>query len=84
MFHFSGHGSLVLDKERDTADGLNGTLVPHDASLPPNGGVVKDIMGHTLFLLMYALPTENVTVVLDCCYSGGSKRGNFAVRSRNG
>lgn len=84
VFHFSGHGSLVLDKERDTSDGLNGTLVPHDASLPPNGGVVQDIMGHTLFLLMYALPTENVTVVLDSCYSGGSKRGNFAVRSRDG
>ncbi|MCC5603800.1 caspase family protein [Nostoc favosum] len=84
VFHFSGHGSLVSDQERDTSDGLNGTLVPHDASLPANGGVVQDIMGHTLFLLMYALSTENVTVVLDSCYSGGSKRGNFAVRSRDG
>lgn len=41
-------------------------------------------MGHTLFLLMYALPTENVTFVLDCCDFGGVKRGNFRVRSRDG
>ncbi|BAZ02899.1 peptidase C14 caspase catalytic subunit p20 (plasmid) [Tolypothrix tenuis PCC 7101] len=84
VFHFSGHGSRVLDKDKDMPDGLNGTIVPIDSSLPPNGGVVKDIMGHTLFLLMYALQTANVTVVLDCCHSGGTKRGNFAVRSRDG
>jgi hypothetical protein len=84
VFHYSGHGSLVQDKHRDTPDGLNGTLVPIDSSLPPNGGVVQDIMGHTLFLLMYALNTKNVTVVLDCCYSGATKRGNLVVRSRNG
>ncbi|MBD2199867.1 MULTISPECIES: caspase family protein [Calothrix] len=82
IFHFSGHGSRVKDK--DMPGGLNGTIVPVDSSLPPNGGVVQDIMGGTLFLLMYALQTTNVTVVLDCCYSGGTKRGNFAVRSRDG
>lgn len=84
VFHYSGHGSRVLDKDRDTPDGLNGTLVPFDSSLPPNGGIVKDIMGHTLFLLMYALKTNNVTVVLDSCYSGAAKRGNLLVRSRDG
>ncbi|BAY66828.1 peptidase C14 caspase catalytic subunit p20 (plasmid) [Calothrix brevissima NIES-22] len=82
IFHFSGHGSRVKDK--DMPGGLNGTIVPVDSSLPPNGGVVQDIMGGTLFLLMYALQTTNVTVVLDCCHSGGTKRGNFAVRSRDG
>ncbi|BAY24037.1 peptidase C14 caspase catalytic subunit p20 [Calothrix sp. NIES-2100] len=88
VFHFSGHGSRVVDPDKDEKDGLNSTLVPVDASLPPGypdrGGVVKDIMGHTLFLLMYALKTENVTVVLDCCHSGGAKRGNFLVRTRPG
>ncbi|MBD2776398.1 caspase family protein [Iningainema tapete] len=84
VFHFSGHGSRVKDRDKDMPDGVNGTIVPVDSSLPPNGGVVQDIMGHTLFLLMYALQTENVTVVLDCCHSGGTKRGNFAVRSRDG
>ncbi|PMB00114.1 peptidase C14, caspase catalytic subunit p20 [Fischerella thermalis CCMEE 5268] len=88
VFHFSGHGSRVADPDRDFPDGLNSTLVPVDSPLPPGypdtSGTVKDIIGHTLFLLMYALPTENVTVVLDSCHSGGGKRGNFVVRSRDG
>ena len=40
-------------------------------------------MGHTLFLLMSALKTENVTVVLDSCFSGGATRES-RVRSRDG
>ncbi len=89
VFHFSGHGSQVQDPDCDLApDCLNSTFVPVDSVLPTGypsqGGVVEDIMGHTLFLLMYALKTENVTVVLDSCHSGGGTRGNFRVRSRGG
>jgi hypothetical protein len=88
VFHFSGHGSQVVDPDRDALDGLNSTFVPVDsvlpAGFPSNGGTVKDIMGHTLFLLMRALNTENVTVVLDSCHSGGGTRGNLRVRSRAG
>jgi Caspase domain/Domain of unknown function (DUF4384) len=84
VFHFSGHGSQVADPDKDNPDGLNSTLVPIDSGYNASGGVVQDIMGHTLFLLMYALKTDNVTVVLDSCHSGGAKRGNFVVRSRNG
>ena len=88
VFHYSGHGSQVQDPDRDSSDGLNSTFVPVDSVLPPNfpaqGGVVKDITGHTLFLLMRALQTENVTAVLDSCHSGGGTRGNLRVRSRAG
>ncbi|AFY31633.1 caspase family protein [Calothrix sp. PCC 7507] len=84
VFHFSGHGSQVVDPDKDNRDGLNSTLVPIDSGYNASGGVVQDIMGHTLFLLMYALKTDNVTVVLDSCHSGGAKRGNFVVRSRDG
>jgi hypothetical protein len=88
VVHYSGHGSQVMDPDRDNPDGLNGTFVPADSGLPagfPNsGGVVKDIMGHTLFLLMRALPTESVTAVLDSCHSGGAKRDYLRVRSRAG
>lgn len=38
-------------------------------------------MGRTLFLLMSAIRTENLTVVLDSCYSGGGIRGNLVIRS---
>jgi Caspase domain/Domain of unknown function (DUF4384) len=88
VFHFSGHGSQVSDPDKDHSDGLNSTFVPVDGVLPPNypnqGGAVKDIMGHTLFLLMSALQTEHVTVVLDSCHSGGGTRGSLQVRSRAG
>ncbi len=87
VFHYSGHGSQVADPDRDYSDGLNSTLVPFDSSRPATtgaGGIVQDITGHTLFLLMAALQTENVTVVLDCCHSGGAKRGNLQVRTVRG
>ncbi|MBR8836616.1 MAG: caspase family protein, partial [Stigonema ocellatum SAG 48.90 = DSM 106950] len=92
VFHFSGHGSRIFDPDPifesflDNS-GLNGTLVPIDALLPPGypqqGGQVKDIMGHTLFLLMEAVNSENFTAVLDSCYSGGATR-EFRIRSREG
>ncbi len=83
VFHFSGHGGQVLDPDKDSADGYNSTLIPIDSGNNSSGGTVEEIMGHTLFLLMYALKTDNVTMVLDSCHSGGAKRGNFVVRSRN-
>ena len=82
VFHFSGHGGQVLDPDKDNPDGKNSTLIPIDFQSNSSGGEVEDIMGHTLFLLMYALKTDNVTMVLDSCHSGGAKRGNFVVRSR--
>lgn len=81
VFHYSGHGAQVIDPDHDAK--YNSTLVPIDAQLPPSSGSVEDIMGHTLFLLMSALKTENVTVVLDCCHAGGGTRGNLRVRSRD-
>ncbi|MEM9818028.1 MAG: caspase family protein [Cyanobacteria bacterium P01_D01_bin.6] len=88
VFHFSGHGSRVLDPDRDFEDGLNSTLVPFDSPLPEGfpqaGGPVNDITGHTMFLLGSAIAAENYTVVLDSCHSGGAKRGNLTIRARPG
>lgn len=92
VLHFSGHGSRINDPDPIFVSfvdntGLNGTLVPIDALLPPGypqqGGQVKDIMGHTLFLLMASVKSENFTAVLDSCFSGGATR-DFRVRSRDG
>jgi hypothetical protein len=93
VFHYSGHGSLIVDPDPIIVNasqdkrGLNGTFVPIDSDLPPGypqqGGIVKDIMGHTLFLLMLSVKTENFTAVLDSCYSGAATR-NFRVRAREG
>lgn len=86
VFHFSGHGSQVADPDKISTDGLNSTFVPVDYSPVAEKGVVNDIMGRTLFLLMSALKqkTENVTVVLDSCHSGGGVRGNVRVRAARG
>ena len=94
VFHYSGHGSRVFDPDvlvygvPKGKTGFNSTFVPVDSRLPAEfpkvGGVVKDIMGHTLFLLMSALQTENVTAVLDSCFSGDATRADFIPRSRAG
>ena len=87
VFHFSGHGSRVIDPDPLPGSmGLNGTMVPLDRKSEDGSGTVRDIMGRSLFLLMYALQTENVTVVLDSCHSGGGTRGNvmFRALSRQG
>ncbi len=91
VYHYSGHGSRVLDPnplfvEPGNNSGTNGTFVPVNYgsidNLPEQGGVVEDIMGHTLFLLMLALKSENFTAVLDSCYSGGAIR-EVRVRARD-
>lgn len=88
IFHFSGHGSQVADPDKVFEDGRVSTIVPINSPLPsgyPNkGGKVNDITGHTLWLLMHAINTENVTFVLDSCFSGGARKGILKVRSRPG
>ncbi len=84
VFHYSGHGSRVRDPNPIGKDPFNSTMVPVDRppdSVSGSAKSVPDIMGQTLFLLMSALPTENLTTVLDSCYSGGGKRGNVIVRA---
>ncbi|MBD2259323.1 caspase family protein [Pseudanabaena sp. FACHB-2040] len=90
VFHFSGHGSLVRDPDPialpegagyDGVEGYNGTMLPYDARTNTRDSQVNDIMGKTLFLLMSALKTDQVTVMLDSCHSGGGTRGDLLVRA---
>lgn len=79
VFHFSGHGSRVIEANSPDGDNINATLVPMDAEQDTES--VNDIMGRTLFLLTSALATEQFCGVLDSCYAGGGTRGNVRVRS---
>lgn len=83
VFHYSGHGSRVIDPNPIPEFGeYNGTMMPTDARIPATRGTgARDIMGKTLFLLTSALQTDNVTTVLDSCYSGGGTRGSLVYRS---
>jgi hypothetical protein len=91
VFHYSGHGSTVIDPHGIFPDRLNGTIVPFGAQLPAGfaqgrGGPVDDITAGTIFLLREALgrKTKNLTLILDSCYSGGGVRGTVIARSRPG
>jgi len=82
VFHFSGHGSLVAspDPLPDFAP-YEGTIVPFDGRDSTDyEAPAKDITGKTLFLLLSALQTENVTAIFDSCHSGGV-RGDLRLRS---
>lgn len=80
VFHYSGHGAEVFDPDPVYDNSvLNGTIVPNDTH--PSFGPVPDIMGRTLFLLMNAIKTDNVTAILDSCHSGGGLRGGATVRA---
>ncbi|HEY9648036.1 MAG TPA: DUF4384 domain-containing protein, partial [Chroococcidiopsis sp.] len=60
------------------------TLVPNDITprAAESGDIaVPDITGRSLFLLMSAVNTDNLTVVLDSCHSGGGVRGNLRTRA---
>ncbi|MBE9107889.1 caspase family protein [Nodosilinea sp. LEGE 07298] len=85
VFHFSGHGSLVRDPDpiaiANGVEGYNGSLLPYDARLNVTDNQVNDIMGKTLFLLMANLKTDQVTVMLDSCHSGGGTRGDLIMRA---
>lgn len=77
VFHFSGHGGLVIDPQPLKNQPLVGSLIPNDFTwAEPNG-----ITGRTLFLLSNQLKTDNFTMMLDSCYSGGGFRGNQIVRA---
>lgn len=93
VVHYSGHGSKVKDFDPITVEacgddsnpnGLNGTLVPSDSVVGNQPGpeiAVPDIMGRSLFLLTERIPTDNVTLVLDSCFSGSGTRGSAQVRA---
>lgn len=95
VFHYSGHGTYVQDphpidygasdylsfKTYQNFEGKNGALVPIDALEGTEKGEANIIMGSTIFLLTQALKTDNVTVILDSCYSGGGVRGNLVYRA---
>jgi hypothetical protein len=87
LFHFSGHGAQVetqygfdLTHTDSAGQQLAGTIVPLDRMTPT--GKARDIMGRSLFLLTKAIKTENVTMILDSCHSGGATRiDGFQIRN---
>lgn len=72
VFYYSGHGSQVFDQDGDETDGLDETLCPADVMRNSSRLDIKD---DELGGWLRALPTRNVTVILDACHSGTATRG---------
>jgi hypothetical protein len=71
--HYSGHGTLVKDRNGDEEDGYDEAWYVYD------GSIIDD----QLYDLLMKIP-DGVTVVIiaDCCHSGSSTRGD-ACKRRN-
>jgi len=70
VFHYSGHGSQVRDRNGDELDdGLDEIICPYD--LDWDNPFTDDDLGS----IIQNLPPEvNLTVILDCCHSGTGLR----------
>ena len=66
VFHYSGHGTLIRDRNGDEASGLDSCLCPLDYA---GAGVVTDDEIRTL--LVNRVPRgARLYVILDCCHNG--------------
>ena len=71
VFHYSGHGTLVRDRNGDEVSGLDSCLCPLDYAAPASagGGVITDDEIRTL--LVNCVPRgARLYVILDCCHNG--------------
>ncbi|KAJ7301266.1 caspase domain-containing protein [Mycena albidolilacea] len=80
IIYYAGHGSRAKAPDSwPSMDGKIETLVPHDERTKTleNGQVVHGIPDRTINMLLSRLATakgNNITVIFDCCHSGGITR----------
>lgn len=85
LLFFSGHGTFLPDDEdnKDEPDGWDEALVlcrpPGVTSSDPQTYTIRD---DTLAAAVQALPTEQILVVLDTCFSGALGRGSGDVEPK--
>ncbi|KAJ7193788.1 caspase domain-containing protein [Mycena pura] len=81
IVYYAGHGSRAPAPESWPAtDGKIETIVPHDErGRNAQGETIHGIPDRTVNMLLNALASakgNNITVILDCCHSGGISRGS--------
>ena len=77
LFHYSGHGSQMPSRSLTEPDGLDETIVVHDARTQTGAEYIFDIPDKTIAALLEKLSAakgDNITVFLDCCHSGSGTR----------
>ena len=80
IFYFSGHGSKIMDKDGDEADGVDETICPADVSKVHTGNDIRD---DELRGWIGELPSKDVVVILDSCHSGTATRVAGYTRARS-
>ncbi|NLX98329.1 MAG: DUF4384 domain-containing protein [Rhodopirellula sp.] len=79
VFHYSGHGTLLVDDNGDEQDGQDEALCPHDFA--ENGA--QALRDDELDQMLAKLGPVHIAVLLDCCHSGtATKSVNRRLRSR--
>jgi hypothetical protein len=74
VFYYSGHGSQVVDLNKDEIDKKDETICPHDYAA---AGMIKDDDLRSLFAGLAA--GVNLDVILDSCHSGTGTREMAAL-----
>ena len=79
VFHYSGHGSRMTDREGDEEDGFDETIMPCDSGRREHPN--RDITDDEIYLWLQKLTavTPYVTLIFDCCHSGTIVRGELDV-----
>ena len=83
VFHYSGHGSQMMDPSNRSSSALISTIVPYDSRTEGIFDISADEL-RGLFSLLSPI-TKNVTFVFDSCHSGLIMRDileNSAARPR--
>ena len=83
FFYFVGHGHFTKDLDGDEPDGLDETLVPHDARVVVKGSqaeIENMILDDELFEAFNRLKGVKVTAVFDSCHSGTVTRAIGGAR----
>ena len=79
-FHFSGHGAQIKDDGGDEEDGKDEFLCPVDLNPKDKSTLVTDDQLADLFA---RIPSQNVTIITDCCHSGSGTRDISLNRKYN-
>ncbi len=80
LFHYSGHGSQVRDRDGDELDDhLDEILCPYDLNW--EDPFTDDELGR---VIAQVGPDVRFTIVLDCCHSGTATREFFKERAAAG
>ena len=71
FIYFSGHGSQLLDRDRDEEDGYDECIVPYDYTGNDYGLLIPD---DEFAYWLRNIPSSNILLIMDCCFSGGAAR----------